>query len=201
MSRPSHPKPKSETPARRPAPSEEIRAIRQRTGRPPLVAAFPKIVAQRAAQLAPEGTESPNSDGAEGGRDRSGKFTAGNRAALVHGGRSQAHVARLVEDARAALAEQQQAIVADLGGADQLSTLQLDLVGRYAVAGALLSWMEDELLRTGVVTSKGRKRALFGAYAVQLGNVSRLAQALGLERRVRRVRSLSAALAAAEVVE
>lgn len=160
---------------------------------PPPIPPVGAVWAHWARPIAQSGANGPSS----GDRDSSGKFAPGNTARLVHGRRSERHLAALTSEAREALAAREAAILSDLGGRDSLSTLQLDLVARYVVAGALLSWMEDELLRAGVVTSKGRKRALFGAYAVQLGTVARLAQVLGLERRAKPLPSLAEHVAAA----
>lgn len=126
-------------------------------------------------------------------RDRGGRFASGNAAALVHGRRSATHLQALSAAARDAMTTRRAEITSDLGGA--LSTLQADILERYLVASALLGWMEDRLLSEGVITAKGQKRALFGAYALQLDRVVRLATTLGLERRARPVPTLAQTLA------
>ena len=125
-------------------------------------------------------------------RDASGRFTAGNTAALRHGRRSTVVRRRIEEESRAELAERRQAILADLGGADELSIIATDVVERYLVAAALLQWMEDRLISDGVVTGKGKRRAIHRAYLAQLDRVVRLGSMLGLERRSRPVDPLEA---------
>ena len=128
----------------------------------------------------------PPADGPANGRDpKTGQFINNNTCALKHGGRSERLMERLQEEARAELAERRRAISEDLGEA--LSTIQADLLERYLVAVALMGWMEDRLLAEGVITAKGKRRALYSAYAAQLDRVTRLAQVLGLERRARSV--------------
>ncbi len=68
------------------------------------------------------------------GRNRDGTFAADNTAGLTHGGRSrQVQRAQLPgqSEQRRQLTDKRAAIVADLGGVDALSRLQLDLVDRY----------------------------------------------------------------------
>lgn len=133
-----------------------------------------------------------SANGAGDDRDPlTGQFTKGNTVAMVHGGRSEYHLERLQEQAAVALAEQRDEIVSDLGGRDTLSRIQQDLLDRYLAASCLLGWMEAELVAKGPLTSKGRRRALHSAYAVQLDRVTKLAGMLGLERRARSVPSLA----------
>lgn len=120
-------------------------------------------------------------------RDASGRFTAGNTAALRHGRRSTVVRRRIEVESRAELAERRQAILNDLGGADGLSTIATDVLERYLVAAALLQWMEDRMIVEGVVTGKGKRRAIHRAYLAQLDWVVRLGSMLGLERRAKPV--------------
>jgi len=122
-------------------------------------------------------------DGSDNGRDPvTGQFTAGNRFALRHGRRSERHIARLKARASEAIAEQRQQIITDLGGAEELSRIQEDLVEHYVTATCLLGWMEAELVEKGPLTSKGTRRALHTAYATQLDRCVKLAGMLGVKR-------------------
>lgn len=139
----------------------------------------------------PSGDVVTNGNG--NGRDpETGQFLPGNTAALQHGARSERHLERLQEQAAEALAEQRDEIAQDLGGADALSRVQQDLLERYLAASCLLGWMEAELVAKGPLTSKGKRRALHSAYAIQLDRVVKLAGMLGLERRAKPVDPLLA---------
>ncbi len=132
------------------------------------------------------------SSGSVGSNDRAnhdeqGRFARGNTASLVHGGRSKVLRRELEDEAAEALAERREAIAADLGGVTDLSTLALDTVRRYVSAAAMLEWMEGRLLAEGVLTGKGRRKALHNAYLAQLDRVVRLAGLLGLERKAKGV--------------
>lgn len=124
------------------------------------------------------------------GRGQCGRcraFVKSNTAGMVHGGRSTALRRRIEEEASEALAERRQAILEDLGGEEQLSTIATDTVERYVVGEALLNWMESNLLAEGVITAKGKRRAMHSAYLQQLDRVARLGALLGLEREPRSV--------------
>lgn len=116
-----------------------------------------------------------------------GVFMKANVAGMVHGGRSTALRRRIESEAAEALAERRQAILEDLGGEEQLSTIAADTVERYVVGEAMLTWMESNLLAEGVITAKGKRRAMHSAYLQQLDRVARLGALLGLEREPREV--------------
>ncbi|MGH9380859.1 MAG: hypothetical protein ACRD2Z_09640 [Thermoanaerobaculia bacterium] len=118
------------------------------------------------------------------GRDPvSGQFVAGNMASLRHGARSERLQRRIEAEAVEALASRRLAIRQDLG--DQLSVIAADVVDRYVTATALLDWMERRLLEGGVLTGKGKRKAVHAAYLQQLDRVVRLASLLGLDREPR----------------
>lgn len=124
------------------------------------------------------------------GRGQCGRcraFVKANVAGMVHGGRSEALRRRVEAEAAQALAERREAIQEDLGGQEQLSTIAQDTVERYVVGEALLQWMEKNLLAEGVLTGKGKRRAMHSAYLQQLDRVARLGALLGLEREPREV--------------
>lgn len=121
-------------------------------------------------------------DGRTAQRDASGRFLRGNTASLVHGGRSELLPRRLADEA---MAEKEQAVLADLGG--NVSTIAAGAVHRYVAAEALLAWMEARLIDEGVLTRKGHQKALHKAYLAQLDRVVRLAQLIGLEKKAKGV--------------
>ena len=79
-------------------------------------------------------------------QDERGRFVSGNTAALVHGGRSrQVERGTLAAQAEAvaAMAESMAVLVNDLGGADDISQLQRDLITSYQRMGLI----EDSAFR------------------------------------------------------
>lgn len=112
---------------------------------------------------------------------RTGQFVEGNKAAVKHGLTPRGGLTKLDGE----LAERRAAVVADLGGEDALSTIAESTIHRYVVADALLSWMEGNLLAEGVITPKGKRRAMHNAYLAQLDRVVKLANMLGLDRKAR----------------
>lgn len=132
-----------------------------------------------------------STNGPANGRDpETGQFVAGNTAALKHGGRSERLQREIEQDATGALAERRQAVLGDLGGEGELSTIAAGTVDRYIRAEAMLEWMEGRILAEGVLTGKGRRKAIHTAYLQQLDRVLRLAAMLGLERKAKRVPTL-----------
>lgn len=109
---------------------------------------------------------------------------------LVHGLRSHQGLA-LPEELREALEARRRAIVSDLGGEDGLTQTRRDLLARYLDLVALADWQAAELARGGLMTAKGRARALFSAFLSTTDRQVKLAQLLGLERRERHIESLS----------
>ncbi len=124
------------------------------------------------------------------GRHPNGTFASGNTASLTHGGRSQrVRGAALPEqaDRRQHLADKRAAIVADLGGADALSSLQHDLIDRYLELDTVASWLGGNLVAEGPLTATGRTRAALSAYVTVVDRVHRVSSALGITRRQKAV--------------
>ena len=122
-----------------------------------------------------------------------GCWTSGNRASFKHGGRSaQVRGALLPEQAErfARLAERRQAIEQDLGGADALSQIGRDLVTRYLETSTIAEFLAGVLVANGPLTPRGRARSALNAFLQVLDRQHRLALALGLERRSKRLPSL-----------
>src|SRR5262245_45687613 len=94
--------------------------------------------------------------------DDKGRFVSGNTAALIHGGRSrQVERGTLAAQAEAvvALAEAQAVLVNDLGGADEISQVQRDLVTSYLRLGLIEEFAYRSLEPGGVFTAHGKQRA------------------------------------------
>lgn len=139
-------------------------------------------------------TPPPSPEPPPSGRTRRGTFAPGNSSALRHGLYSrQVREALLPEqaEARAALAEQRKAIEDDLGGADALSTLTRDLIGRYVELRATADFIGQQLAVVGPMTGKGRTRALLSAFLSVVDRLNRLALSLGLERRQKRIDTIA----------
>jgi hypothetical protein len=88
-------------------------------------------------------------------------------------------------EVRVLLREQREAIVADLGGCENVSALRLSLVDRFLTLQALAAWQEGELLKHGLFTARGRTRAVFTALLSTVDRLTRLAIAIGLERKAK----------------
>lgn len=149
-------------------------------------------------------SETPGLDG----RDARGRFVAGGRAAaeagratrfrakntasVVHGGRSERLRHRLLDEPQgvARLEGKRSAILADLGGESEISTVKRDLLDRYLQTDALAGHLGGHLIAEGVLTAKGRSRAALSAFLQVLDRQHRLAVAIGLERRQKALPSL-----------
>ena len=112
--------------------------------------------------------------------------------AMKHGGRSKL-VGRglLPEQAEvlALIAEREAAILKDRGGAENVGQLTRDLVRRYLEAGLIADYLSNNIVRHGVLTTKGRTRAAVNTYLHVLDRLHRIAGAIGLERAARQVPS------------
>lgn len=134
--------------------------------------------------------EAPEPEVLPNGRDSRGRFVRGRpgprldtaaRSALVQQG-------ALPEQAaiRAVLREQEQGIVADLGG--DLATVKRGVVEAYVRLRYTEEHLFARLLRDGgPITGKGRTRASLTAWLAVLDRLERHAKLLGLERRSRDV--------------
>ena len=133
-----------------------------------------------------------------GGRNPDGTFASRNATALTHGGRSeQVRAAQRPGQTEAPerLAERRAAIMADLGGEQQLSQLQRDLIERYIELDTVASWLGGHLVAEGPLTAKGRTRAALSAYVTVVDRIQRVGAALGVARRPKTVPDLTAYLA------
>ena len=125
-----------------------------------------------------------------GGRDPvTGQFVAGHVVNLRHGRRAPRLWA--AGPLREALAEREAAVLADLGGAPNLSAVERPLVREFARLALLVEAAGERLIRDGLESSKGRTRAAASLYAALLDKQMRLASMLGLQRRARPAASLA----------
>jgi hypothetical protein len=114
------------------------------------------------------------------GRRQNGQAGAGNTLALRTGLRSMQLLN--APDVAAWHAEQVSAIMADLGGEAELSSLARASVREVARLEVILAALGEDLLRTGVLTGKGKSRSATTVYLHVLDRFTRLSQALGLAR-------------------
>jgi hypothetical protein len=125
------------------------------------------------------------------GRFRSGcagpRLTTGLHSALVR----QAALPSLVA-ARAALADQQAAIETDLGGSEAMTTVLRGAVRQLVVLGLFAEHLAEDMLRAGVVTAKGKRRAALAAYLEVTDRITALRRLIGVERKARPVDPLQA---------
>src|SRR4051812_47144211 len=126
------------------------------------------------------------------GRRADGKAGVANTMALRTGLRS----TQLLEqpDIAAWHREQVEAIVTDLGGDAELTTLARANVREAARLEVILAALGTELLEGGVLTGKGHMRAATTVYLQVLDRFTRLSQTLGLDRKSKRVPSLAEVL-------
>lgn len=139
----------------------------------------------------------PSPEPAPAPRTAKGTFASGNSEALRHGLYSrQVREALLPEqaEARAALAEQRRAIEDDLGGTDALSQMTRDLIARYVELRLVGDFLAHQLATVGPLSGKGRTRAACTAYLSVVDRQNKLALTLGLERRTKRIPSLTEVL-------
>jgi hypothetical protein len=130
------------------------------------------------------------------GRAANGQAGAGNTLNLRHGLRS----TQLLEQPNITAwhREQVDAITTDLGGDQELTALARASVREAARLEVILGALGDQLLAGGVLTGKGKMRAATTVYLQVLDRFTRLASALGLERRPKPVNPLDAVRAAVE---
>jgi hypothetical protein len=114
-----------------------------------------------------------------------GSFAPGNTAALKHGGR------RSLDrpEALTAIAGKRAELIAHVG--ESASVIQHDIITDYARTDVLIESVAANIEVGGIFSSKGRTRAAVTLLLSLMERRLRLAQALGLERRAKRVPSLS----------
>jgi hypothetical protein len=88
-------------------------------------------------------------------------------------------------DAAVVLKERVDAILRDLGGPEDVSTVRSRLSTRFVELDAIADYLIANILRDGITTTKGRTRAAVSAFLHVVDRQLAIAKALGLERRRR----------------
>lgn len=114
--------------------------------------------------------------------------------ALKHGVRAyQARgEAALPDDLRVSVADFQAQIVADRGGADNLTAIEAGYVRRMAELETVTRLLASDLATRGMFTTKGRVRNTFSRWLETLDRWDRYAQRIGVHRQAKRVDPLEA---------
>lgn len=120
-------------------------------------------------------------------RDARGRVGAGNELALKHGTRRFQQKGIAPDDIVDQVADIQQQIVTDLGGATELSELERGVVRRLGETETLLQLFIRDFEMRGVITARGRTRTTVLTFLQTLDRWERLTQRLGLKRRTKRV--------------
>jgi len=120
-----------------------------------------------------------------------GSFLPGNSVARTHGLRSQRQPADLTMTAD----EVERGLVADNGGADELSTLERRYVRHIRNVEITLGLLMNDIARHGLLTKGGRVRDVYAGFLNGLDRFDRLSQRLGMKRRSKRVPTLDEYLA------
>lgn len=126
---------------------------------------------------------------------KTNRFLPGDTRHLKHGLHSQQ--LRDQPDIAAWHKEEVAAITADRGGDSEQSTLARGCIREVARCEIILAALGGELLEGGVLTGKGKTRAVTTMYLKVLDRYVNLVRILGLERRTRRVESFAEAVAQA----
>lgn len=127
-----------------------------------------------------------------------GHFVGGNQAAFRHGARAfeQHGTAALPDVLRSTVEQFREAVIADRGGASELSTLEAAYIRRLSEVEAVARLLASDLASRGLTTAKGRVRSTFSKWLLAVDRWDRLAQRIGTDRKARGL-SLTQRLAAA----
>jgi len=111
-----------------------------------------------------------------------GCWLPANEGALTHGGRrlQTGNGSRLDEVNRTSIRD---AVLADLGGESEVSTVLYELCEDFAAACVLRNLAWAHIAAVGPLTLKGRRRAVVSLYLEASGRAERLASRIGLERK------------------
>lgn len=125
-----------------------------------------------------------------------GHFISGNTARRIHGVRAFETTGRIPDVVRQTVEEFREAVLADRGGAVELSTLEAAYVRRLAEAETVARLLAHDLAQRGLFTPKGRVRNTFQRWTEAVSLWDRLAQRVGVDRRARPVPTLQDYIAA-----
>jgi hypothetical protein len=129
---------------------------------------------------------SPNSSNGLTGRRQDGRFAGGNSAARQLGLYARQQPAPLVAAAETLKA----AVVADLGGAAELTALERAYLDKLCHVEVVLSLLATDIAQHGLLTPVGGVRRVHEAFLSACLTWDRLAQRLGTRRRQKRVPDL-----------
>ena len=121
------------------------------------------------------------------GHDRRGRWAPNNDGALQHGARRYELRGVLPDDVRVDLDAWSGQLMADRGGATELSAIEGAYCRRLTQLEGALELLGRDLHQHGVMTPRGRPRAAYRTFLDTLATFDRLAQRLGLERKAKRV--------------
>jgi hypothetical protein len=122
-----------------------------------------------------------------GVRDSLGRFAAGNTARLRHGRYSKAVLKALLPEQSAlldVLAAREAAMVSDLGGRDDLSQMEIDLVVRYQQLGNMADYAAARMLNSRASIRREASATFMQAVDRQLA----ILKMLGIARRQKQPR-------------
>lgn len=131
-----------------------------------------------------------------------GHFIPGSQQRLTHGARAfDRHGDAVVPaNVRMTADDMLAGIIADKGGAENLTTLKREYAQRARDFRVMLDLILHHLVTTGLTTKGGRVRGAVTKYLEIFDRFDKCAQRLGLERDAREALSLTARLAQAPVV-
>jgi hypothetical protein len=103
----------------------------------------------------------------------------------------------LPDDLRVSVEDFRNAIVSDLGGAEELTAITKGYVRGLVDLETCRRLLQADIVKRGLVTPKGRVRGIYTKLMETMDRWDKYAQRLGTERRSRAVRSLRDYLAQA----
>lgn len=129
-------------------------------------------------------------------RCQNGHVLVGNTAAYKNGVRQfqTRGAAALPADLKVTTDEFREGLVADQGGADDLTTLRSGYIRRLCEIEVCVRLLQNDLVSRGLFTPRGRVRGTYDKFLATIGQWDRLAQRLGVDRRARQISPLQAYL-------
>lgn len=145
------------------------------------------LTGDQADPEAPAGAAEPSypDGGGIGGPERGadGKFLRGNQAARTIG----LYAVQQPTAHQDAVARLTAGIISDLGGGDELSTIERAYVGRLADVELTLRLLAADIAQRGLLTHRGGVRKVYDSLLAGIDRWDRLAQRLGTRRRAKHV--------------
>lgn len=127
--------------------------------------------------------------------DKCGSFLTGNLAAKTHG----LFVTQQPPELKAHVDDFVAGVVADLGGASEMTTLKRGYVQKLGELELTISLLVEDIARRGLLTPTGHVRSTYPALLTALATFDRLAQRIGLERRAKHIDPIDAVRRAVEL--